>query len=60
MKTRYSRRTITTSFTATRKLLKRAVSRTPATSSAVIRIITAAAGRFITAPVEVHACVAAS
>ena len=52
--------TITTSFTATRKLLKRAVSRTPATRIAVIRIITAAAGRFSTAPVNVQACFAAS
>src|SRR5260370_4646 len=52
--------TITTSFTATRKPLKRAVSRTPATRIAVIRIITVAAGRSRTAPVNVQACVAAS
>ena len=51
---------ITSSLIATIRLLKRAVSRMPATSSDVMTTITRAAGMFRTAPVHDHACCVAS
>src|SRR5665213_495045 len=51
---------ITTSLTATMKLLKRAASRVPATSSNVMSTMIAAAGRFRTAPVDDQTCCLAS
>jgi hypothetical protein len=54
------KRAITTSLTATIKLLNRAVSRMPTTSSAVMTTMTNAAGTLRTALVSVHWCWAAS
>src|SRR6266516_7732167 len=54
------KRAITTSLTATIKLLNRAVSRMPVTNSAVMTTITNAAGTLRTAPVSDHACCTAS
>ena len=46
---------ITTSLTATMKLLNRAVSRMPTTRSAVMAMMIATAGTFRIAPVDDHA-----
>ena len=51
---------ITTSLTATMKLLKRAVSRMPTTNSAVMPTMTITAGTLRIAPVDDQACLAAS
>src|SRR5580692_4647296 len=51
---------MTASFTATMKVLTRADSRIPTTSNAVITTMIMTAGTFRMAPVDDHACCAAS
>src|ERR1700735_293760 len=51
---------MTASFTATMKVLTRADSRMPTTSNAVISAMISMAGTFRMAPVDDHACCAAS